>query len=102
MNTIRILRYVALFEGLSLLLLLFVAMPLKYIMGKPFLVEVVGMAHGILFVAFILLAGLVHVVKKWSFFETTWLVMLSSFIPFGTFYVDHVIFKPADENRSLF
>ena len=50
---IQSLRVVGFLEGLSFLALLFIAMPLKYIWGNPILVKYVGMGHGVLFIAFL-------------------------------------------------
>ncbi|MFS7180260.1 DUF3817 domain-containing protein [Serratia proteamaculans] len=49
---IQTLRAVGFLEGLSFLLLLFIAMPMKYMWGNPILVKYVGMGHGVLFVCF--------------------------------------------------
>ena len=48
------LRLIAWIEGISFLLLLFVAMPMKYLADRPSMVRILGMAHGLLFVLFIL------------------------------------------------
>ncbi len=93
-SSIGLLRFVAFFEGLSLIILLFIGMPMKYIFDQDFVVKYVGMAHGVLFMIFILLALLVHVVHDWKFFKTTWKVLMSSMVPFGTFYIDAKILKP--------
>ncbi len=77
-------RWAALFEGTSLLLLLFVAMPLKYYAEIPIAVKVIGPIHGILFISFIVLL-LSHAVKRELGFVKTLMGMLASFIPFGTF-----------------
>jgi len=87
-------RAIAFLEGLSLLLLLFVAMPVKYGLGEPILVKHIGMAHGVLFILFILMALQQHVEHGWKFFSVTWIVLLSSLLPFGTFYIDHRILAP--------
>jgi len=50
---IKTLRLVGLLEGISFLLLLFIAMPVKYMMDNPILVKYVGMGHGVLFVLFL-------------------------------------------------
>jgi len=84
---IKLFKIIALFEGVSLLLLLFIAMPLKYIWEIPQMVQVVGMAHGILFLAYIVLALMVYNVLKWNL-KTLAIVMIASIIPFGTFYVE--------------
>lgn len=88
------LRFIAFFEGISLLLLLFVAMPMKYIYGDPSLVRSVGMAHGVLFILFIFSTIQVSSDYGWKFKETTWKVLLGGFLPFGTFWVDARILKP--------
>jgi integral membrane protein len=87
-------RLLAFFEGLSLIILVFLGMPLKYYFNQPFIVEYVGPIHGALFVLFILYAVQVSIEQKWSFWSTSWKVLLSSFVPFGTFYVDHKILAP--------
>lgn len=82
-----VLRCVAIAEGLSLLVLLFIAMPLKYQYGNTEIVPIVGMTHGILFMVFLACAMLVSQRKEWSekFFM---LLVLSSIIPFATFFMD--------------
>jgi len=87
-------RAIAFLEGLSLVLLLFVAMPVKYGLGEPILVKYIGMGHGLLFILFILMALQQHVEQGWKFFSLTWMVLLSSFVPFGTFYIDHRFLAP--------
>ena len=85
------LRTLGFLEGSSMLLLLFVAMPVKYLLGEPALVQSVGMVHGILFVLFVMYTIAVKVTERWSFWSITWKVLLSSIVPFGTFYVDKKI-----------
>lgn len=80
------------FEGISFLVLLGIAMPLKYIWGKPMAVSVIGMAHGVLFMAYILWAFLAKQQYKWNLTELFW-VLLASILPFGTFVVDARILK---------
>jgi len=84
---IKLFRGISLLEGLSLLALLFIAMPLKYIWGNPEYVRVVGMAHGLLFVAYILFAIMTKFELNWKI-KTLFIVFAASVIPFGTFYVD--------------
>ncbi|MBO1530579.1 DUF3817 domain-containing protein [Psychrobacter sp. F1192] len=79
-------------EGSSFLLLLFVAMPLKYMLGMPEAVKYVGMAHGVLFIAYILL--LFTVVSKIK--TPLWAMpagVIGSLLPFGPFVFDHVLKK---------
>lgn len=85
------LRLAAFLEGMSLLILVFVAMPIKYIGGDPSWVRAVGMAHGVLFMGFVFYAFQVAADKDWKFMDTTWKLLLASVVPFGTFYVDHTI-----------
>lgn len=80
------------FEGISFLVLLGIAMPLKYIWGMPMAVSVIGMAHGVLFMAYILWAFLAKQQYKWKLTELFW-VLLASILPFGTFVVDARILK---------
>lgn len=74
-------------EGISFLVLLGFAMPLKYIWGIPQAVSAVGMAHGILFVAYLLLIHLCRITFKWSFI-TAALGAVASVLPFGPFIYD--------------
>jgi integral membrane protein len=80
-------NWVARGEGISLLILLFIAMPLKYIWDDPSWVRMVGMIHGVLFVAYVAWAIWVYLELKWSL-KTLALVIIASIIPFGTFYVE--------------
>lgn len=81
------LKLVATLEGWSFLILLFIAMPLKYIANMPEAVRVVGMAHGLLFVLYILMVVQVKIELNWSFKKMV-LAFLASIIPFGTFYAN--------------
>ena len=72
-------------EGYSYLLLLFVAMPMKYLLGIPLAVKIVGMIHGILFITFLLLLVIAWQDKKWAFTENI-IFFIASLIPFGTFF----------------
>lgn len=84
---IKIFRGISLLEGISLLVLLFIAMPIKYILGDPEYVKHVGMAHGLLFVAYILFAIMTKFELDWKP-KTLLIVFAASVIPFGTFYID--------------
>ena len=83
-NTFRI---VVLLEGLSYILLLFVATPIKYLFNDPQYVKLLGMPHGLLFVAYVAFAILLSKDMKWDS-KTLGIVLLAAVIPFGTFYVD--------------
>jgi len=79
-----LLRWSALFEGTSLILLLAVAMPLKYYAGIPEAVKIIGPIHGVLFLAFLVLL-FSHTVKGELNLVKTLAGFFASFIPFGTF-----------------
>ena len=91
------LRLLAFLEGISLLMLVFIAVPLKYMYHYPDLVKNIGPIHGALFVLFIFNALRVGVEEQWKFSETTWKVLVACIIPFGTFYVDHKILSKLDK-----
>ena len=86
------LRVIAWLEGWSLLLLMFVAMPVKYLMDVPEATQAIGMIHGILFVLFITATLAISIIQRWNL-GRVFVVMASSFIPFGTFYVDRKILR---------
>jgi integral membrane protein len=86
-KSIKQLRYTGIAEGISFLLLLGVAMPLKYMAGIPEAVKYTGWAHGILFMAYIILALRVQPVLKWSLWET-FIVLGASLVPFGPFLLE--------------
>jgi integral membrane protein len=81
------LRLIGWLEGTSFLLLLGLAMPLKYFWGQPEWVRVIGMAHGVLFIAYLAAALQAAIDEGWSVIRTG-LIMAASFLPFGTFYAD--------------
>ena len=65
----KVFKYVSILEGLSFLLLLFIAMPLKYIWSMPQMVQQVGMAHGVLFIAYVIGAIWLFRPLNWNFKE---------------------------------
>lgn len=85
------LRIVAILEGISYLLL-GITMPLKYVYEMPKPNYFVGMAHGVLFIAYIILVLWVGKKYKWNLLTLFW-ALLASLIPFGTFVADAKIFK---------
>ena len=88
----KLFRIIALLEGLSYNLLLFVAVPVKYSLGDPTYVTLLGMPHGILFVAYLGFAFYFKQEHNWSM-KTLTIVLLASVLPFGTFYVDNKYLK---------
>ena len=90
MSQIRAFRMTALAEGVSFLTLLFVAMPMKYFMGMPEVVRVVGSIHGALFVLYVGLLAILHVKQQWSFMFSLY-ALTASVVPFGTFFLDRYL-----------
>jgi integral membrane protein len=87
------LRILAFLEGISLLILIFIAVPMKHYFQNPSLVRSIGPIHGALFLLFIFNALSVGVEQNWKFKEVTWKVLIACMIPFGTFYVDYKILR---------
>ena len=85
------LRIIAFIEGCSYLLLGF-TMILKYKFSMPEPNYVVGLAHGILFVLYIVLLLQVSIIHRWNIFKML-MAFLASLVPFGTFYADKVLFR---------
>jgi integral membrane protein len=83
----RIFRITALTEGVSFLLLLGIAMPLKYFANFPEAVSVVGMLHGVLFVLYIIGIAVMTVLYRWSLLLIIG-ALLSSIVPLGPFFLD--------------
>ncbi|UKN01749.1 DUF3817 domain-containing protein [Paracrocinitomix mangrovi] len=88
------LRIIGLLEGVSYLILLCIAMPLKYFADNPDPVYSTGLAHGLLFSLYIIFVLLVTYQLKWKF-NTLVLALAASIIPFGTFIADKRIFREA-------
>ncbi|MCP9200353.1 DUF3817 domain-containing protein [Gramella sp. GC03-9] len=84
---VKFFKWISILEGISFLLLLFIAMPLKYIFEMPEMVKQVGMAHGILFIAYIIGALLLIKPMKWSLSQMA-IIFGCSVLPFGPFYVE--------------
>ncbi len=91
---LRILGFV---EGITLLVLVFIAVPLKYLFDIPTLTKVIGPIHGVFFLLFVINALSVGVEQQWKFTKVTWRVIVACLIPFGTFYIDRKILRKIDE-----
>ena len=87
MTALRHLRLVALLEGSSFLVLLFIAMPLKYLADQPLAVRIVGSIHGLLFVIFMAALFRAGSVRRWPVRRSVH-AFVSSIVPFGTFVFD--------------
>jgi len=80
-------RWVARFEGISFLLLLFIAMPLKYGFNWPYAVKYIGWAHGVLFVWYGISLLDVWQKERWPFWKAA-IAAIMSLVPFGTFWFE--------------
>lgn len=89
---IKAFQILSILEGVSLLLILFVTMPLKYIFDQTGPNQIIGMAHGILFLLYVVMAILVKFELKWNF-KTLVIVLICSVIPFGTFWMERKYLK---------
>lgn len=92
-NTFTAFRLVAFLEGCSYLLFA-ITMPLKYKMDMPKPNYFVGMAHGVLFLLYIVLLAMVAAKYKWGFKKITF-AFIASLLPFGTFYAAKKVY-PAE------
>ncbi|MFC6860791.1 DUF3817 domain-containing protein [Zunongwangia atlantica] len=86
-KAIKIFKIVSTLEAISFLVLLLIAMPLKYIWDIPEMVRIVGMAHGILFVLYVLGAYYMYELLNWNL-KQLFTVIICSVLPLGPFYVE--------------
>jgi integral membrane protein len=90
MNLMSLLRAVSITEGVSFLMLMLVAMPLKYIWGQPLAVKWVGWAHGVLFMAL----GALLLLAMWRAslpFRIAAIVGVAALLPGGPFFADRLL-----------
>ena len=87
MSTVRHVRLVGILEGVSYLVLLGIAMPLKYLADYPLAVRIVGSVHGFLFVWFVVALLRAHFDRGWSYLTSAQL-FVASLVPFGFFAVE--------------
>lgn len=92
------LRFIGIAEGLSLLVLLGIAMPLKYLANQPEAVKITGWIHGVLFVAFVVAVLLMYHERNWPVKKVA-LAFIAAFLPFGTFVFDAQLRKEERNNK---
>ncbi len=97
-HTVTSLRIVGLIEGVSFLLLLGIAMPLKYFAGMPEAVKVAGWAHGVLFVVLCLLLVAAGILADWKI-RRQGMIFLMALVPFGPFLIDGRLKRYDDDYR---
>jgi integral membrane protein len=86
-KTISLLRTLSLIEGVTTLLLFGVAMPLKYAMGMPMAVKIVGWIHGIFFILLCLALIQTTIACRWPITRSLG-ILIAALIPFGAFLMD--------------
>ena len=91
---LKFFKYLAITEGISALLLFFFAMPMKYFFDNPIYVKHIGMAHGILFTTYIIIATILKFNQNWNLKKYAE-ICLASIPPFGTFYIEKKYLKDA-------
>ena len=89
---VNIYRVTAFLEGVSYIFLLFIAVPIKYLLNEALYVKVLGMPHGILFILYILFSIIAKIKYNWSFRKFL-VISIASLVPFGTFYIDKKYLK---------
>lgn len=92
-SRIRFFRLITFLEGISLIVLVLIAVPIKYVGKDPSWVQLIGPIHGALFLVFIYMAWDIGNRMKWNWSEMIWKILIASFIPFGTFYLDHKVLR---------
>ena len=94
MTFVRALRHLAIIEGISTLVLFFVAMPLKYFAGMPLAVTVVGSIHGFLFVALVIML-LIAIVKVPISLGLAAAGIIAAIVPGGPFLLERRLARMA-------
>jgi integral membrane protein len=92
MKEIQWLRNIGMAEGFSFIILLFIAMPLKYMYNMPLAVKYVGWTHGVLFVGYLGMAYYVKLVRQQPFIRLIY-AFVAALVPFGTFVYDRELKK---------
>ena len=84
---LKFFKILAFVEGISAILLFFFAMPMKYIFHEPIYVKYIGMAHGVLFIGYVILAILLKYEQNWDWGKLG-VILVASLLPFATFWVE--------------
>ncbi|MBO2448120.1 DUF3817 domain-containing protein [Actinomadura barringtoniae] len=100
MDIVRILRYVSIAEATSFLLLLLVAMPLKYGADTPQAVQVMGPIHGVLFLAYVGLVLMVRGQLGWDIKRTV-LALIAAVLPVAPYFVERFWLKQAPQPEAV-
>lgn len=98
LSAIRFVRRTGFIEGISAIVLFFIAMPLKYGFAMPLAVKYVGWVHGILFILFMVAIARMRMAAQWPL-QQVGIAFLASLVPFGTFWADARYWK--EEAKAL-
>ncbi|RED49473.1 DUF3817 domain-containing protein [Seonamhaeicola aphaedonensis] len=93
-SLLNMFKVIAFLEGISYILLLFIATPMKHFADEPQYVKLLGMPHGILFMIYVVLAFVLKPDFNWNK-KAFRGVLLASIIPFGTFFIERKYLKLA-------
>lgn len=96
---VKRLRIIGILEGISYLVLLGIAMPLKYMADMPAPVKYVGWAHGLLFVLFVAAVANAAIAKRWSILKVL-AALVASVLPFGPFILDAKLLKQEEAKAA--
>lgn len=100
MKRVRFLRRVGLLEGASYVLLLFIAMPLKYLLDQPMAVRITGIVHGGLFILLLYALVLVIVQRRWPP-QRSLLVLGAALIPLGPWFIDRMLRREMEAEEGV-
>jgi integral membrane protein len=95
-SRVKNLRIIGISEGVSFLVLLIIAMPLKYLLGIPEAVKLVGWIHGVLFIAYVIAVFLSIRAMRWGFVGVA-IALGASLVPLGTFILDKQLKRRQEE-----
>ncbi len=96
---INLFRNISIAEGISFLLLLLIAMPLKYAMGMPLAVKYLGWAHGVLFMAYVLQLFYLTTTLQWKF-QRLFIYFIAALVPLAPFFIDRNLKRETSVSSS--
>ena len=99
-NPIGRLRAAAIVEGISFAILLFIAMPLKYIWDYPLAVRIAGMTHGVLFLIFCVALLDAWGAVRWPIRRVA-VIFVAALLPFGPFFVDPSLRRDQEAQKAI-
>jgi integral membrane protein len=99
-TALRNYRVAAWVTGIGLLVLVFVAMPLKYFLGEPRPVAVVGMLHGFLYMVYIVCTLILAERCRWRPVEAV-VILLAGTIPIASFVAERQVTRRVREGRAV-